>query len=212
MVRGPKDARSLTNAYSHANGQRTLSWNTQRGKLDTIEYRTYPRKVPMSSTEPLVYQCWQLLMSKVEVILKPPAGAGDNALEENAREMARQQARGVAQTLAILMQPFMADTDAVVKAAVKKYKDPDYEVPGLGEHLWDPMKNPDGSWRTPVAEPKAKPVARPKPKVDNSSTKTLTAEEAEGVREAIKSGMFSEAEIASMFKVSVATVKQAVSG
>lgn len=167
----------------------------------------------MNSTEPLVFSVWSLLMSKVEVILRPAAGPGDNALEADARECARHQARGIAETLHILMDPFVSSADEIVVHAVAKFKDPDYEVPGLGEHLWDPHKNPDGSPRIPIAQPKKRTAAAPKParpKVDNKSTRQLTTEEAEGIKEAVNSGMFSKEEVASMFKVSMATVEAAL--
>lgn len=170
----------------------------------------------MTETEPMIFKTWELLMSKVKVILAEPAGPSDNALEAEARERARYEARGIAEVLAILMKPFMESPDHVVKCAVRAYKDPSFEPPGLGLHLWDPMMNPDGTPRTSVAAPKQrtpatpKPAVKSKPKPDNSSTKTLSAEEAEGIREAVSSGMFSKEEVAIMFKVSIPTVEAAL--
>jgi hypothetical protein len=213
VVRGPENARAILHAVKKKNGQSVLTWATLDGPVDTIEYITYPRKVRMSDEEPLVYKAWILLMSKVDVILRPPDGPGDNILQQQAREIAQHQARGIAEVLAILMDPFLGEPDAVVRAAVKKYKEPTYEVPGLGTFLWDPLFNADGSPRNPMPLKKAVAKAVPlktKPKVDNKSTKKLTAEEALGIREAVGSGMFTEEDVASMFKVSIATVKEAV--
>lgn len=197
-----------------ANGQSIHRW-VKPGEVfvETIEYSTYPRRVRVNSTEPLVFSIWALLMTKVEIILRPPTGPGDNALEADARERARLEGRGIAETLAILMDPFVESANAVVKHAVAKHNDPSYEVPGLGEHLWDPNMNPDGSPRQPVAQPKKKTEARPKPAkavVNNASTKKLTPEEAEGIREAVGSGMFTKEDVAAMFKVSLATVESAL--
>ena len=161
-------------------------------------------------------------MKKVAIIKAEPEGAGDNEIQKIDREIARHQARGIAETLGILMMPFVAPVegssktpaDMVVTYAIKKHDDPDFQVPGLGEHLWDPTKNPDGSLRVPVSDKYAsthtakKPPA--KPKVDNKSTKKLSPEEAAGVKEAVSSGMFSEEDVASMFKVSLAEVKAAL--
>lgn len=212
QVRGPKNARSLQHAVLQRNGLEILTWATPEGPVDTIEYITYPRKVPVTDNQPLIYKSWLLLMRKVEIILAPPGSPfGDNAIQEKEREIAKHQARGIAEVLALLMAPFMESPDMVVKCAVKKYRDFTYEVPGLGEHLWDPTKNPDGTPRTPMpsaATAKEKPRARPK--VDNKSTKKLTAEEALGIRDAVGSGMFSKEDVAAMFKVSLKTVEEAI--
>ncbi len=167
----------------------------------------------MTQVEPLLYLTWEHLMKKVATILREPNPPSDNAIEASERERAKYEARGIAEVLAIQMKPFMESADHVVKCAVAKHRDPSFEVPGLGEHLWDPMKNPDGSDRVPISQPRSAPRAAPKParpKVNNASTKTLTDKEREGIKEAVSSGMFTEEDCASMFGVSLATVKQAL--
>lgn len=224
MIRGPKNARAVLHAVSHRNGQSVITWavgdqnTSERTKLDTANFYPWPRRNPMSDTEPLLYLCWNQLMSKVEIILAENLDPWktDTDPVEKIRERAKYEARGQAELLATLMKPFMDDADQVVKAAVKKYKEPDYEVPGLGEHLWNPMLNPDGTPRTPVATPKTKTktaitAPKSKPKVDNKSTRKLSADEAEGIKSAVDSGMFSKEDVASMFKVSIATVEAALS-
>lgn len=209
VVRGPVKARALLHAEGHANGQSLLTWQVDAGKVDTVEYRTYHRRFYVHP-EPLIFQSWQLLMSKVDVILAEPAGPGDNAIQAEDRKRAQSEARGIAEVLALLMKPFMESPDHVVKCAVAKYHNPDTEVPGLGEHLWDPTRNPDGSLRIKVGQSvtKSKPAARPR--VDKTSTKTLTVVEAAGIKEAVASGLFGKEEIASMFHVSLETVEEAV--
>ena len=213
MVRGPTGTRALLHANGLANGQTILTWQTANGKTDTVEFKTYPRRF-FVHTEPLIFQTWELLMSKVKIILTEPENPIPNVLEAMARERAQSEARGIAEVLAILMKPFLSEPDEVVRAAVKSFREPDYQVPGLGVHLWDPTRNPDGSLRTPTAEPKIKttPAMKPKPvpKVDNKSTRTLSPEEAAGIKEAVSSGMFSKEDVAAMFKVSMATVEKAV--
>lgn len=172
----------------------------------------------MTERKPLIYLTWELLMSKMPLIMDTSAQVDPwtGAMESiRAKEQAKHEARGIAEVLAIQMKPFMESADHVVRCAVKAYKDPDFEVPGLAKFLWDPMHNADGSLRTPVAAPKSsrpKPAARPKPKpaVDNKSTRKLSPEEAEGIKDAVSSGMFSKEDVASMFKVSLATVEEAI--
>lgn len=221
VVRGPVPWAQPLSTDGKLNGQVILHWLVGNQKVDTIEFHSYPRRFVVQP-EPLIFQCWQLLMSKVAIIKAEPEGAGDNEIQARDRDIARHQARGIAETLAILMRPFCdpiegssrTGADMVVSYAIKKYEDSDYQVPGLGEHLWDPTKNPDGTDHIKItdsiaATKKAKPVARPK--VDNKSTRKLSAEEAAGVKDAVASGMFSKEEVAAMFKVSMSEVDAACS-
>lgn len=222
VVRGPHDAVAMLSTTGHTTGIHELRWamprvNKETTRVTTIEYNPYPRTIPMSHPEPLLFSLWELIQSKVKIILAEPNGPSDNAIEMARRSQAQHQARGIAEALHILMKPFMDSPDAVVKAAVKYYKDNTYEPPGLGLHLWNPFLNWDGSERTPVASPKSTPVAAPrkttpaKPKIDKTSTKTLTPDEAAGIKEAVESGMFGKEEVASMFGVSLETLEQALS-
>jgi hypothetical protein len=226
VVRGPANTSGLLHAAGKMNGQTILTWGVGKDKINTVEFHTYPRRFVVQP-EPLIFQTWQLLMTKVDVILAEPAGAADNALEADAREVARHEARGIAQVLGILMRPFMdpvegstkTAADQVVRHAVNKHKDPDYQVPGLGEHLWDPTKNPDGSLRVPVSDKyasehkaKPRPAEKPSPKVNNKSTVKLKDEEIDGIKAAVQSGAFDKKTIASMFNVSMKTLEEALGG
>ena len=222
VVRGPAGVSALLHANGKANGQTILTWQIGKAKVDTVEFKSYPRRFFVQS-EPLIFQCWRLLMEKVDTIKAEPEGAGDNEIQSRDREIARHQARGIAETLAILMQPFCnppegsmkSPADMIVKFAITKHDDPDFQVPGLGEHLWDPTKNPDGSLRVPISDKVASTRTAPKPppkvKVDNKSTRKLSKDEAAGVKEAVSSGMFSKEDVAAMFKVSMAEVEAAIS-
>lgn len=204
-VRGPANATALLHADGRKTGIHVLVWSTPEGRVKTIEYHPYPRTVNMENPEPLLFDLWQLLQSKVKIILGDGDREGTDDDVRNAQQKARYEGRGIAEALAILMKPFVADADAVVRHAVKFYKDNSYEVPGLGAHLWNPLYNPDGSYRTPVPDaPKARtrpavkaPVKPPKPKLSEADVTFIKA----------SSEMFSKEDLAGMFKVSVAEVE-----
>lgn len=190
VVRGPKDAIALLHASMESDGQVFYTWRLQSGeKAQTVEFQTYPRSVGVMQKEPTIFSLWELLMTKVEVIMAEPNGVADNALEADRREIAKHQARGIAEVLALLMKPFITDADTVVRHAVKRYKNPDHEVPGLGMTLWDPFVH------TSVK------LKKPEPTVH------LTPEQIASLGEAYNSGMFKAEELASSFKVSVDFVR-----
>lgn len=218
----PYGAKACLSVSGRRDGIFEIRWAMEDGtRKTTLEFHPYPRKMDMNAGDSLLRRTWELLDSKVDIILAEPEGPGDNALQAEARDRAKYEARGIAEALAIHMQPFLTSADAVVKEAVKRHKNrlagiTDYDTPGLSEHLWDPMRNWDGSERTKIAKPRSKPAAAPKktappkPKVDAKSTKTLSPEEADGIKEAVGSGMFGKEEVASMFGVSLETLEQAL--
>lgn len=221
VVRGPVNARALLHAEVKKNGQQVITWSVgdqgskERTQVDTVEFFPWPRRFPMTETEPLIHLTWKLLMSKVEIILDDTRNFDMETVRATV-DRAKHEARGIAEVLAIQMKPFFESADDVVRAAVKYHKDPWYNVPGLGEHLWDPTKNPDGSDRVPISTPRSAPRAgvakkRTAPKVDNTSTKKLTDKEREGIKEAVSSGMFTKEDVAAMFEVSMAEIEAAVS-
>lgn len=216
VVRGPINARALLHSEVKLNGQHLLTWSIgnqndkAREHVQTVEFFPWPRRYPMTEAEPLIFKTWELLMSKVQVIMD---GSESGVAAGAARAEAKYQARGIAEVLAIQMTPFMESSDHVVKCAVAAYKDPEFQVPGLGAHLWDPMRNPDGSVRTPISSPKTAPragVKKAAPRVNNKSTVKLTDKERDGIREAVNSGMFTKEDVASMFKVSMAEIESAL--
>jgi hypothetical protein len=226
VVRGPRNVAALLHSNGLANGQEILTWQEPGGKkVDTVEFHSYPRRFVVQP-EPLIFQTWRLMMSKVEVILAEPEGAGDNEIQAAARVQAQHEARGIAEVLAILMKPFMdppvgstkSAADQVVRHAVSQFRDPFHMVPGLGEHLWDPTKNPDGTLRVPVSDTYAKThsakkaTSAVKHKPDTKSTRKLNPADVKGIKDAIDSKMFSKEDIAVMFKVSMETLEEAIRG
>lgn len=190
-VRGPKGA-ILRSAQTDLLGITTLRWSND---IETIEFKPYPRSDRMdeSQTEPLLFSLWRLLDEKVD------------ALMDASSPESKAAARGLAEGIQLLMVKFYPTPDAVVKEAVARYKarkaDVHHESPGLGEHLWNPLYNADGSPRTftPSATPaKSAPVARPK-------RSSLSAGTVSGIKGFLQAGLES-ADIAKMFNVSVADV------
>lgn len=204
VVRGPANARALLNADGRSTGIHYLTWSVddERQQIKTIEYYPYPRKIPMSHPEPLLFSLWELLQAKMSTFMDYEPD--DNMEKAAARERAKYEARGMAETLAILMKPFVETGDDVVRHAARYYKDNTYEVPGLGLHLWDPLMNPDGTPRTLIATPSAKKSeSAPKRKLG----KQLTPEEAASIKGALAAGMFTPDQLAATFKVTVAQIE-----
>lgn len=211
VVRGPADATALLHADARSTGIHELTWATPRGRVQTIEYHPYPRKIPMSHPEPLLFSLWELLQSKVDVIMQgePDSWDPNLTIQYQGWMAAKAQARGIAEALAILMKPFMESADDVVRHATRYYKDNTYEVPGLGLHLWDPLVNADGTPRTPIAQPAAQRVRTPI-KMASKPAKTLSPADTEFARQGFSAGMFSKEDLASMFKVSVDVIDAAL--
>lgn len=204
VVRGPENARQLAHALSQKNGQHILTWSIgstsskDRSKVQTVEFFPWPRRFPMTETEPLIFKTWELLMEKVSWIMRED-------YDETFKAQAKHQARGIAEVLAILMKPFIESADDVVRHAVEYHKDNSYEVPGLGLHLWNPLKNPDGSDRTPVASPRSnKTTATAAPKRTGNK---IPLSAVDGVAGAINVGMFTVAQVAKTYNMTEAEVK-----
>lgn len=200
----PADAKALLSVFGRTDGIQEITWALSDGtRKVTLSYLPYPRKVDMPNEGALLQQTWHLLDSKVAIILAEPNGPGDNALEAQERETARQQARGIAEVLAILMRPFFDKPDNIVREAVKRYKakqaGQEHETPGLAESIWDPHTRWDG---TPFSVENEKKARRSK-----TTATTLKPKDIEGIKSALQSGMFDEKQLAEIYKVSVATVK-----
>jgi hypothetical protein len=198
-MRVPYGAVFCASVYGKRNGQNIITWKMEDGsKKQTVEFHSYPRKVNMDAGESLLFRTWELLDSKVDIIMAPPPG------DDAAVIAARCQARGICETLAILMQPFITDADDAVRHAIKRWharKNGTYhEVPGLSEHIWDPTKNWDGSDRVLAG-------AKPQAKVRRLG-KQLSPEEKVSVKSALEAGMFTPQQLADTFKVSLQQIEE----
>lgn len=207
VIRAPKNAAALVHAKHDSDGQRTLTWRLKDGStVDTVSYFPWSRRFPNTELDSIIYLQWEHLMGKVRIIV---GGEGRDGLnDDEVRELlqrSRYEARGIAEVLAIQMKGFIESADEVVKHAVAWFKDPDYEIPGLAPHLWDPLRDASGKYYHFDEQMKGKkPAPAPAPAIPADSVK--------GIREALASGMFSAADIAGMYKVPVEAVEELAKG
>lgn len=156
----------------------------------------------------LLQRLWELLDSKLDIIKAPvefPTGSWEQRAAQEIVDKCKQQARGIAETLAILMDPFITDPDEVARHAGKRWKARQtgerYEVPGLADAIWDPTKNWDGTDRVLPSIGKRKPA--PAPRV----VKALTDSETAAIKQALATGMFTSEQLAGVYKVSVEQIE-----
>lgn len=199
----PRNAISMLGAHGGADGIWTCVWSMPDGtRKTTMHYSPYPRIAPdmMDQGRGYLLQLWKLLDEKCQVIMKyDPL---DNMIKATAREHAQHEARGLSEAISILMYQFYPTANDVVKESVRRFKaresDTEYESPGLAESLWDPKSRFRGTTFEKV------------PSANLKAGKALTPEEIQGIKDAVKSEMFTEADMASMFKVSVTQIREAV--
>lgn len=155
----------------------------------------------------MVEKMWDELDSIYENLAQATTSHGEDRLKGRAR--------GVAWCIALCSGPYYEKADEVVREAVKRYQ------MKKGERPWEPT--PGYKWNPPPIESAAYRKAReesrgaPDPTATRAAAKKkaepkLTAEQIEGIKDAITSGMFDEKACADIFKVSVEQVRQAISG
>lgn len=156
-----------------AGGTTTIDWSIMSG----------------SFLEPL----WGMLDEQMELIMESP--------NDDVKERARYEARGMAKTLAVLMPPFFHHPDEIAREAKKRYDmrvaQEDYETPGIGRLR---LKPPQTTLDMVAAE-------RPAPTAPRSNAVTSTAKLGDREKAAIKNamsvpGMFTEKDLAKTYGVS----------
>ena len=165
---------------------------------------------PEAEREPLLWQMWNLLDAKCDIIMT--ADPLDNSIKRADRERAQNEARGLAEGLAIIMYPFMESPNAVVKAAVARFNarvaGTQHETPGLGEHMFDPHFNHDGTPRVQVSRPAPARTAIKAPVKSTKPAKQLSDKEKETIKQMLASKMMAPDELSKMFDVPLATIVQ----
>lgn len=195
----PYGTTGILSAHTNLDGRSILRWAMPDGTVkETVTFNPYPRKVGMDAGEALLQRTWDLLDSKMDTIKTDPSN--------EAVLQAKNEARGIAEALAILMQPFLTDATEIARHAAKRWKAKQagehYEVPGLAAHIWDPTKNWDGTDRVQFT-----PAAAKAPASKARLGKQLSPDEAASVKTALAAGMFTVDQLAATFKVSAAQIE-----
>lgn len=200
----PKDAVTWLSLHARNDGIHELIWSlADKSRVTTLSYHPYPFKTfedqEMNQGRHLLLDTWKLLDSKVDLILDDSQSAAPE------KEKAKNEARGIAEVLAMFMRPFFESADDIVRESVKRHKakvaDAEHQTPGLAEKLWNPNTRWDG---TPFSEANIKSAGTTKTK------SKLTAENIQSIKDGISSGILTEKDCASIFKVTVSEVKEAL--
>lgn len=200
----PNNADALLHVHGRTDGIHEITWALKdKTKVITLTYHPYPMKVfPEGIVSPsgrhLLLETWNHLDSKVDIIMSPQVGPGDNEVEAKERERAKYEARGIAEILQKFMSPFYNEADDIVREAVARYKarqsGTEHETKGLAEKYWDHNTRWDG---TPYSQD-AKPI---------STKKALDKETIKGIKNALAAGLFDEAGVADLYKITIEQVR-----
>jgi hypothetical protein len=203
-LRGPKNAMLLSVAGRVVTDTSVLRWRMPDSTIvETIEFKPYPRSDRMSETqnEPLLYALWRLLDEKVADVMVV-------AMDDERDPVTKGVARGVAEAIHLLMSKYYPTADDVAKEAVKRYKarqaEVEHETPGLGEYLFNPHFNQDGSERTKTST-KVAPKKAAFPKKPNG---TIPEKAIEGIKAALEAGVFTEEQICNIYSVTPEQLKE----
>lgn len=199
-MRVPHGATAVLKSLGRSDGIFETTFATQDGKVTTLNFHPYPRKVDMNQGRDLLLKTWQLLDEAT-------VGAMDVEASTQVQDHHKAQARAYANVLALFMEPFFTTPDDIVREAVVRYKarqsGETHVTPGLAEEVWNPNKNWDGTDRVQFSSET--------PRKSNFKTKeshrTLTPDEVTAVKNALNSGAFTSAQLADMFKTSVAVIE-----
>jgi len=166
----------------------TIKTYRQDGNLIEL-YSYYHPEASMAGGPTLVQQMWDLLDARTAELMKP--------VPDEEILTTRGQARGIAQCLALFMQPHFSTADDVVREAVKRYKakqeGTDYETPGLGSRSLESPPLFIAPRRTGTATKKAA-----NPSVSDADKASILKAK----------GVFPADDLAKIYKVSVEVINQ----
>lgn len=156
-------------------------------------------------TKTLVQQMWEKLDVEYESLVM----SGD--------ESWKHKARSTAECIAIFMPPHFRTADEVVKEAVKRFKakeaGEDYETPGLGTRRYETPEEwhaTRGGFTTNSDIAKANPPSaskRPSTRVKPVATSENVPDDTKrAIKMGLESGMFSEADLARAYGLSIEVV------
>lgn len=207
-MRAPKNATAVLGSKGKANGIWHVEFATTTGERKTVLYfLPYPKRPEMEKTNPgaLLESVWAALDAKMDIIMagEPDPWSHEQMEAHKTWVRTKNEARGIAETLAILMDPFFTDPNEVAKEAARRYKarqagDDSYETPGLASEIWEP--------KSPLKDETIRKATTPRKAIG----KPLPPEAVAGAKKALESGKFTVSQIAQMYGVSDEAVKSAV--
>lgn len=146
----PRAAVSIVSAVGHGDGRSTITWATSKPgeRIQTMTFRAYPRRTDMTDQgRDVCIELWKRLDSAIDTIRSgTPTPEQDKA-----------RASALAEVIALVMEPFYWDPQAVLKESMTRWtarqEGREHESPGLAETLWKPA-SPDAPARNGGAKPK----------------------------------------------------------
>jgi hypothetical protein len=198
---GPKDHITWLSSNTRLDGITEIRWAMPNGEKRMT--------VQMTAGPTLLQRTWDLLDAKMEVIMvKPELGRDDTTSWMEAK----QQARGIAEVLAMFMVPHFSTADEIAREAVARYKarqsgDTEYETAGLGSRRYEP---PAATILERANERRSAPAAtktRRQPVKRAATGNKIPDGAVNTVKNAISGGMFTLAQVAKTYSMTEAEVK-----
>lgn len=190
----PKGATALLSCTGRGDGITECRFATPEGKVTTLTYTPYPRKVDMDQGRGHLLNIWEKLDTELALIKQDVGG--------HYAEYHKARAGALAEVLAGLMAPFFTTREEITREALARWtakqEGRDHVTPGLAEEVWDPQRNFDGSPRTPVGGGTA---------VVTTKALKLRPEQVAFVKKALDGGMMDAPALAGMFKVDVSEIE-----
>lgn len=197
----PKNATHLASVVSEDTGRCILTWATKESgvKVKTMVFHPYPRKADMDQGRNILVEMWRWLDRDIDTIRGNP---GHDMEHDKTHAMA------LAETIALLMAPFYADSKAVLAESMNRWtarqEGREHESPGLAESIWDPATRFDGTPYSRESEAKVATRTAPvKPKVIFDDTKIKF------IKHCIDSGAQTAKVLAGMFQCAESDIQEA---
>lgn len=209
-MRVPRNAKSLISVYSQTDGINVVKFVLEDGTfVECLYYHPYPFKdAPMSEQRDVLLKFWQDLDAAIDRVNQ----VCTNAIEVADQNTARIQARTYCEMLAFLMHRFYEDGNSVGREAMARYHartaGVEHDTPGLAENLWDPATRFDGTPYSKESEAKVRTGGRATKTAPKRTGKRIPDEAVDGVTQSLGSGMFTLTQIAGIYSMTEAEVKE----
>lgn len=204
----PKRATHMRSVHGHGDGRTTIRWATEKSgeTLTTMVFHAYPRKVDMPGVHDqgrdVCVELWHKLDNTIDQIR-------GGQVDVQLLEFEKVRASTLADTIALIMSPFYADTNAVLAESMTRWKarqeGREHESPGLAESIWDPLSRFDGTPYSREAEQRARNGgAAAKTRVQFDEQKITF------IKHTLENGQMTPEVLAGMFNCTVDDIKAAV--